>query len=203
MKLLIIGGNGTIGKVVVQHYRDNGHEVITAGRNSGDVNIDLTDTTSIAAMLESVGKVDHIVCAAGNAKWADFNEMSEDDFYIGIKDKLMGQVNLVRLGKDYLNEGGSITLSTGVTADDHVRLTSSGAMVGGALHSFVQAVVLDIKQPIRVNVVSLGVVEDAYDKYRNYFPGHNPIPMNKVVRAFSKSIDGALTGQVFRYYDNQ
>ena len=36
MKILVIGGNGTIGKKVSQRLLEK-HEVIIAGRNSGDV----------------------------------------------------------------------------------------------------------------------------------------------------------------------
>ena len=57
----------------------------------------------------------------------------------------MGQVNVVRIGKDYLNNGGSISIqSTGILADDPVDMTTSAAMVNGAIHSFVQAVVLEL-----------------------------------------------------------
>ncbi|WP_370632389.1 hypothetical protein [Marixanthomonas sp. SCSIO 43207] len=68
-------------------------------------------------MFETVGKVDAIISITGEAKWDDFNNLTEDNYYIGIKSKLMRQVNLVRMGKDYLNANGSITLSTGVLAD--------------------------------------------------------------------------------------
>ena len=113
----------------------------------------------------------------------------------------MGQVNLVRIGQDYLNEKGSITLSTGILADEPVIKTTSAAMVNGGIHSFVKAVILEIENGIRVNVVSLGVVEDAYEKYRDYFPGHNPIPMNKVVNAYVKSVKGKVNGEIIRMYD--
>ena len=113
----------------------------------------------------------------------------------------MGQVNLVRLGKEYVNEGGSITLSTGILADDPVAMTASAAMVNGAIHSFVMAVVLDIKEPIRINAVSSGLVEDAVDKYRDYFPGHHPIPMDKMLRGYIRSVEGRTSGEIIRIYE--
>ena len=42
---------------------------------------------------------------------------------------MMGQVNLVRLGRKFLNDGGSITLTTGILADEPVDMTTSAAMV--------------------------------------------------------------------------
>jgi len=91
-------------------------------------------------------------------------------------------------------------LSTGILADDPVVKTTSAAMVNGAIHSFVKAVDLEIENEIRVNVVSLGLVEDAYEKYKDYFPGHIPISMNTATNAYAKSVEGKIRGQVIRSY---
>ena len=200
MRILIIGGQGTIGQPVTKHFQIE-NEVIVAGRSSGEINIDIADINSIEKGLDTLKKVDAIVCIAGEAKWANFNELTEDDYYIGLRSKLMGQVNLVRIGKDYLTSGGSITLSTGILADDPVVKTTSAAMVNRAIHSFVQAVALEIENGIRVNAVSLGMVEDAYEKYKDYFPGHNPVPMKKAVNAFVRSVNGKGSGEIIRVYE--
>jgi len=197
MKILIIGGNGTIGKTVTQRFAEN-HEVIIAGRSSGDVTVDIASSVSIQKMFEAVGKVDAIVNIAGDAKWDKFDNLSEDDFYIGIKSKMMGQVNLVRLGKVFLNDGGSITLTTGILADEPVDMTTSAAMVNGAIQSFTKAVALELERGIRVNVVSADLVEDAYEKYKDYFPGNTPVPMHKVVDGYVKSVLGKSNGQIIR-----
>ena len=74
-------------------------------------------------------------------------------------------------------------------------------MVNGGIHSFVQAVALEMENGIRVNVVSLGMVEDAFEKYKDYFPGHNPIPTNKVVNAYARSVQGKFNGEIIRIYN--
>jgi NAD(P)-dependent dehydrogenase (short-subunit alcohol dehydrogenase family) len=200
MKIVIIGGNGTIGKKVSNHFSKK-HEVLVAGRNSGDVTVDIANSKSIENMFESVGNVDAVVCIAGEAKWAHFDSMTEEEFYIGLKSKLMGQVNLVRIGQQYINAGGSFTLTTGILADHPVDMTTSPAMVNGGIHSFVKAVSLELKNGIRINVVSSGLVEDSVTKYEAYFPGHNPIPMKKVINGYVKSVEGKGTGEVIRMYD--
>lgn len=200
MKILIIGGNGTIGRTVSKHFQQN-HEVIIAGRNSGDVNIDIADSSSIQTGLEATGRIDAVICIAGEARWAPFNDLSEEDYYIGIRSKLMGQINLVRLAKNHLNPGGSITLTTGILADDPVVMTASAAMVNGAIHSFVQAATLELENNIRLNVVSSGLVENSVDKYRSYFPGHNPIPMTKVLNGYIRSVEGKGNGEIIRIYN--
>jgi NAD(P)-dependent dehydrogenase (short-subunit alcohol dehydrogenase family) len=196
MKILLIGGNGTIGRTVKANLAAR-HEVIIAGRKSGDILVDIADSKSIEQMFEALGKVDAVVNIAGEAKWDLFENLSEEDFYIGIRSKLMGQVNLVRIGRGYINPGGSITLTTGILADDPVAMTTSAAMVNGAIHSFVKAVVLELNH-IRVNAVSAGLVEDAYEKYKDFFPGHNPVSMKKVVNGYIKSVEGKINGEIIR-----
>lgn len=199
MKILIIGGNGTLGKVVTDYFAQK-HEVLVGGRHNADVSINIADSASIEAAFAKVGKLDAVICTAGEAKWADFGEMSEQDFYIGIHSKLMGQVNVTRIAQRYLNPKGSVTLTTGILADDPVPLTTSAAMVNGAIHSFVKAVVLDLQNGHRVNVVSPGLVEAAADKYRDYFPGHLPITMQQMLSGYIRSVEGKGTGEVIRIY---
>ena len=199
MKILIIGGNGTIGKRVCSRLKTK-HEIIIAGRNSGDLRVNMEDSASIKAMYEQTSELDAVLCIAGEAKWAPFNDLSEEDFYIGIRSKLMGQVNLVRIGKDYLKADGSFTLTTGILADDPVPMTTSAAMVNGAIHSFVLAAALELERGLRINVVSAGLGEDSAEKYKDYFPWHTPIPMNKMVNGYVRSLEGRRTGEIIRIY---
>lgn len=194
MKIFIIGGAGTIGKRVTARLTAN-HEVIVGGRNSGDVQVDISDAPSIERALNQIGKVDAIVNISGEAKWDRFENLSEEDFYIGIKSKLMGQVNLVRIGRNFIIKGGSITLTTGILADDPVDMTTGAAMVNGGIHSFVKAVALEL-DGVRVNVVSPGLVADAYEKYKDYFPGYDAVGMDKVVNGYVKSVEGKVSGQI-------
>ncbi len=202
MRIIVVGGAGTIGRKVTNRLEES-HEVIVAGRKSGQVCVDIEDLDSIEKMFEETGRVDAVVCIAGEAKWAAFESMSQDDFFIGLRNKLMGQVNVVRTGIKYVNPGGSFTLSTGILADDPVVGATSPAMVNGAIHSFVRAVSLELDKGLRINAVSAGLVEDSLEVYQDYFPGHNAIPMDKVVNAYVKSVEGRTTGKVITVYDNR
>ena len=197
MKILVIGGNGTIGKKVAARFSEK-HEVIIAGRSSGAITVDISKADSIEEMFKKLGKLDAVVCIAGDAKWDAFKNLSEEDFYIGIKSKLMGQVNLVRIGQEYLNNGGSFTLTTGILADEPVDMTTSAAMVNGAIQSFTKAVALELTNAQRINVVSADLVEDAYEKYKDYFPGNTPVAMRKVVDGYVKSVEGKINGEIIR-----
>jgi nucleoside-diphosphate-sugar epimerase len=48
MKIVVVGA-GTIGRRLVPALRSHGHDVIVAGRTSGDVHVDLTAHATIEA----------------------------------------------------------------------------------------------------------------------------------------------------------
>ena len=51
MRILIVGGKGTIGRAIVEKLKEH-HELIIAGRTSGDVQVDLTSVESIEMLQE-------------------------------------------------------------------------------------------------------------------------------------------------------
>lgn len=199
MKILIVGGNGTIGKKVASFLSDK-HEIMTAGRKSGDLRIDLSDSNSIKSLFENNKKFNAVVSIAGEAVWAPFNDLTEENYYTGIKNKMMGQVNLVKIGCKYINYGGSFTLTTGILADNPVKMTTSAALVNGGIHSFVKAVSLEMENNIRVNVISPGLVEDSAEKYKDYFPGYEIVKMKNLAKLYLKVIQGDQNGEVIRIY---
>lgn len=196
MKILLIGGTGTIGKRIKERLQQD-HEIIVAGRTSGDLRVRLEESSTIKKLFRETGMLDAIVAVAGITKWDRFEKLSEQDFLDGIRSKLMGQINLVRIGMDYLNPGGSITLTSGILGDEPVNMTTIPAMVDGGIHSFVKAVDLELSE-VRVNVVCSDLVEDSFEKLKDYFPGHIPVPMEKVVDAYLSCITGSLRGEILR-----
>jgi NAD(P)-dependent dehydrogenase (short-subunit alcohol dehydrogenase family) len=200
MKIVLIGGSGTIGSHVYRAFAKD-HDVILASRRSTDYPVDIADSESVQSLFEKTGPVDAVICIAGEAKWAAFDDLSESDFYIGIKSKMMGQVKLVKIARAYLRPTGSITLTTGILGERPVPMTTSAALVNGAIHSFILAFKQDFPQGPRVNVVAPGLVEDSYEKYKDYFPGHSPVSMDKVVEGYKASVMGSHHGELIRIYE--
>lgn len=197
MKIIYIGAEGKVGSCAYEALKEQ-HEVITAGRTTGSERIDITSEDSIIALFEKVGKVDAIVNAAGAAKWEAFENLTEEDFYVGIKSKMMGQVNLVRVGATYLNEGGSITLTTGILADDPVNGACGAALVNGGINAFVKAVSREALGKFRINVVSPGLLEKSAEALGDWFPGHIPVSTGAVAAGYLRSVLGNVTGEVIR-----
>ena len=197
MKILLIGASGTIGRAVAAELAPR-HELVTAGRSSGDLRLDLTDPASIRAVYAEAGSLDAVVCAAGNVTFKPFAEMTAADYDVGLRDKLMGQVNLVLVGREHVADGGSFTLTGGVLDHDPIVEGSSASMVNGALNAFAMAAAIELERGLRVNVVSPGVITEALDAYAPYFRGFEPVPAARAALAYAKSVEGKLTGQVFR-----
>lgn len=197
-KVLLIGASGTLGRAVHEELAQR-HEVISASRN-GALKVDIADSASIRQLFERVGRIDAIVCAAGNVHFGAFAEMTEQLYAVGLRDKLMGQVNLTLIGRDYLNDGGSITLITGILAEQPIRAGSSASMVNGALESFVRAAAIELPRGIRINAVSPNVFAESMPGYAPFFRGFEAIPVARAALAFSRSVEGAQTGQVYRVY---
>lgn len=199
MKIILVGATGTIGKHVYKTLSSQ-HDIIKASRHRGEVKVDMTSADSIKKMYEAVGDFDALICAAGNAHFGVFDEMKEDDFYKGIRSKMMGQINLVMIGKEYINDGGSFTLTTGILSEDPIRMGVGLSMVNGAVNAFAMAAAIELKRGIRINVVSPGMVEDSLETYGPYFPGHIPVPMWKAVSGYVKSVEGAISGEIIKIY---
>ncbi len=200
MKILLVGGHGTIGKRVAAAFEGR-HELIIAGRNSGDVRVDITSAESISRLFGQTGRVDACICTAGTGYYGPFDTMTWEDMMPGIQGKLLGQINLVLIGKEYLNEGGSFTLTTGIAAEFPARNGTCVAMINGAVNSFVLGAAQELKQDRRVNAVSPGLVEDSRERYGAFFPGYNLVPMGKVVNAYVLSVEGAVNGKVLKVYE--
>lgn len=55
MRIVVVGGTGTIGRAVVERLRTD-HEVVAVGHSSGEVQVDLSDPGSIQALFQGVGE---------------------------------------------------------------------------------------------------------------------------------------------------
>ncbi|MGX7125266.1 short chain dehydrogenase [Enterococcus viikkiensis] len=199
MRILVVGGTGTIGQAVVSKLSKE-HEVITAGRTSGDVQVDLTSTESIESLFKKVGHVDAIVNASGAATFKLVEDMTPEDNLVAVQSKLLGQINLALIGQKYLHNYGSITLTTGVMKDDPIPGGASAALANGGVTAFVKSAAIDFTHGIRINCVSPNVLVESFEKYKESFRGFTPVPVERVATAYVKSVEGKQTGQEYQIY---
>lgn len=195
MKLIVVGAGGTVGSAACAELAAR-HDIIKVGRNSGDIHADITDRDSLVAMYQKTGKVDAVICTVGAVHFAPLTEFTEEQFMLGLINKVMGQVNVVLAGIAHVNDGGSFTLTSGVLDRDPIRAGAGAATANGALGGFVVSAAIEMPRSLRINVVSPGLLQASAKKYEGFFPGHEPVSSARVGLAYAKSVEGAITGQV-------
>lgn len=193
MRIVVVGGTGTIGSAVVEALGD-AHEVIPVGHSSGRHRMDLGSEASIRELYGTVGTVDAVVCAAGDAEFGALDELTRDDFDVGIRSKLMGQVNLVRLGMDHVSDGGSFTLTSGVLAREPIAGSAAISPVNAAVEAFAGAAALELPREQRINAVSPPwVAETLVAMGRDPSQG---LAAATVARAYVAAVEGDASGRV-------
>lgn len=192
MRIIVVGGTGTIGSAVAAALSVH-HEVIVAGRKTGAVSVDVVSPESIRAMFQSVGTFDAVVSAAGQAKFGSLDELADEDYLFSFSNKLIGQANLVRIGRQFIADGGSFTLTSGVLSQEPIKGSASISMVNAGLEGFVRAASLELSRGIRVNVVSPPWVTETLIA-RKMDPSHG-MPAAVVAKAYLSSVEGTMTGQ--------
>lgn len=192
MRIMIVGGTGTIGGAVAEALESRGHSVVRVGHSDGDATVDLTDRDSIEELYAGVGDLDAVVCCAGVAAFGPLREIDDADYERSISSKLMGQVNLVRAGLERLPAGGSFTLTSGTLSQEPEPGTVAVAMVGAAVEAWVKAAALDLDEH-RVNVVSPDAVAESLAA-RGEDPSEGT-PVAEVARVYVRAIEGDMSGQ--------
>lgn len=193
MRVLVVGATGTIGRAVVAAL-ENRHEVVPVSHRSGALTADLQDSASIARLYEKAGRIDAVVCAAGGTRFRPLSELSEEDFRFSLEHKLLGQINLVRLGTRWVSDRGSFTLTSGTLSRRPSRGGAAVSVANAGIEAFVASAALELPRGIRINAVSPGWVAETLRRM-----GHPPdggTPAATVARAFVEAIDGSETGTI-------
>jgi NAD(P)-dependent dehydrogenase (short-subunit alcohol dehydrogenase family) len=197
VKIILVGASGTIGTAVDIELRGR-HEIVRVNRHSGDFQVDIADPNTIEQLYAQIGAFDALVCTAGNVHFGPFERFAPEQFAVGLRDKLMGQVNLVMLGHKHIRDGGSFTLTSGLLNESPIREGISAAIVNGGVDGFVRGAAIELPRGIRINVVSPTVIEESLPSYGAYFRGTKAVPASEVALGYVKSVEGAQTGQVYR-----
>lgn len=193
MRILLIGATGTIGSAIAAALRGR-HDVIEASHKKAAITVDIADPESIRAMYKKAGKVDAVVSAAGAGKFAPLEKLSDDDFRFSLNNKLMGQVNVVRYGFDFVNDGGSFTVTSGVLAQQPMKGSGAISLVNAGLEGFIRAAALEAPRNIRVNCISPPWVSETLKAM-----GQEPsggVPADTVAKAYVRSLEGRESGLV-------
>ena len=198
-KIIVIGAQGTVGKAIVEELGQR-HQIIAVGASSGQYQADISDIAQVRALFAQTGKVDAVVVVAGALHFGPLSGFTPEQFRIGIDSKLMGQVNVALVALEWLNDGGSVTLTSGIVAQQPILNGASASMVNSAVEGFVRGAAIELSRGLRINVVSPTVLEESMDSYGPFFRGFEPAPGRRVALAYSRSVEGAQTGQIYKVW---
>src|SRR5207249_11994365 len=108
--------------------------------------------------------------------------------------KLMVTVNQVRYGLGSDVNCGSITITSGILAQQRYRGRAAISLVNAGLEGFARAAALEAPRGIRINVVSPPWVTETLQALG--MPLQGGLPAATVAQAYVASVEGTATGQV-------
>jgi NAD(P)-dependent dehydrogenase (short-subunit alcohol dehydrogenase family) len=168
--VVVVGRGSGIARAVALRARSEGARVVVAGRDrdklagtyhdpdiSAEV-VDITDDTSIAALADRVGPVDHVVTTASARARGKLSDLERKDLRRSFDTKVIGPAMLAKHFAPQMNTGGSFVLFSGVNAFK-VNVGYLGvAITNGAVDFLTRSLAVELA-PLRVNTISPGVIE--------------------------------------------
>jgi NAD(P)-dependent dehydrogenase (short-subunit alcohol dehydrogenase family) len=204
LRILLVGARGTLGRAIAAELCPR-HTIISAGRHDADITLDITNPTSIRKGLQNAGELNAVISAAGEVAFVPLAEiqaapLGESAYSLGLANKLLGQVNLALVARDVLPDGGSITLTAGILSEQPIAAGSSASMVNGALEAYTRAASIELPRGLRINCVSPTVLKESMPRFAPFFRGFKAVAAAEAALAYSRSVEGLQTGQVYRVY---
>jgi NAD(P)-dependent dehydrogenase (short-subunit alcohol dehydrogenase family) len=172
--IVVVGGTRGIGRELAALYAERGREVVLTGRDEAaaqavaqeigngarGVALDLCAPTEIAAALDGVGPVEHLVLAAIDR---DANSAREYDIAKALELvtlKLVGYTEVVHRLLPAMTPAASILLFGGLAKDRPYPGSTTVSTVNGGVTGMVHTLAVELA-PIRINAIHPGIVGDS------------------------------------------
>ena len=126
--VVVVGRGSGIAHATTLLARSEGARVVVAGRDKDKLAaayddpgitaevVDVTDDTSIAALADRVGPVDHVVSTASARARGKLAELERTNLQLSFDTKVIGPTMLAKYFSPQMNSGGSFVLFSGVNA---------------------------------------------------------------------------------------
>ncbi|MES2131630.1 MAG: SDR family oxidoreductase [Bacteroidota bacterium] len=172
-RIIILGGTSGIGLATAQALAKQEANVVIVSGNKQRVEaalvhlpkgteghtVDLSKEEAIKAFFGKIGNFDHLVYTAGeNLKLGTIDSIDLQEARDFFNIRYWGAFAAVKYGSPHINTGGSIILTSGIAAVRPNKGWSLGSSICSAMEGFCKAIAVELA-PIRVNIVSPGVVE--------------------------------------------
>jgi NAD(P)-dependent dehydrogenase (short-subunit alcohol dehydrogenase family) len=169
--VFVVGRGSGIARALTLAARDAGATVVVANRDpralaseyerERDITtemIDLTDETSIAAVAERLGTVNHVVSTASARARGRLTDLDRDAVRLSFDTKVIGPLMLAKHFAPRMDDHGSFVIFSGVAAAKISVGTMAVAITNGAADILARSLALELA-PIRVNAISPGVID--------------------------------------------
>jgi NAD(P)-dependent dehydrogenase (short-subunit alcohol dehydrogenase family) len=193
MKIVVIGATGTIGKAVADALAAR-HDVIRASRN-GEARVDVEDATSVGALFDKVKSFDALVNCVADVSGAvgPLDNLRDDQLEIATRVQ-MAMVKLVRTAIKHVQDGGSITLTSGVLARLPRPGSSLPTMAAAGLEGFVRASALEMSRGVRINAVAPGAVKETMAQ--RGWDSTAGMPARTLANYYVSAVEGTMSGTI-------
>lgn len=168
--VVVVGQGGGIARAVTILARSEGAQVVVAGRDKSrlaaayddsGINaefVDVTDDSSIVALAERLGSVDHVVSAVSARARGTLDQLERAPLQKSFDTKVIGPLMLAKHFATQINQGGSFVLFTGFPAFK-INVGFLGvAITDGAVDFLTRSLAVELA-PTRVNAISPGVID--------------------------------------------
>lgn len=172
--VVVIGGTSGIGRLLAAEYATEGRTVVISGRDltrtkeiaveiggkTSALAVDLAEPESIAAALEDVGDVAHLVVTAVER---DVNSILDYDKARAerlVTLKLVGYPEVVHVLRARMSPDSSIVLFGGLAKERPYPGSTTVSSVNGGVSGLVRALACELA-PIRVNAIHPGIIGDS------------------------------------------
>jgi len=149
-RVIVIGASGKIGKAALSGLGH--HDIVTAsGSGKGcDYQVDIGNPESIRDLFKRAGPFDAVVNTVGVCEYADFAEMTEQQWMTTVMSKMIGSFSLI----------------SGILSSKAIPMAIADATTSGAIDTFVKCVAYEMPRGIRINAINPTVIDEAWPEHK-------------------------------------
>ncbi len=171
-RVVILGGSTGIGLATAKAAAEEGATVVVVSSNQKKIDaalkdlpkgstgftVDLSKEQNIEAFFNQNGKFDHLLYTAGenlNLSNLSTTDLSRAKEFFTVR--YWGAIAAIKYAVPFINEGGSISLTSGIASQRPGAGWALASSICGAMEGLCRAMAVELA-PIRVNVVLPGVI---------------------------------------------